>query len=77
VVMAVVTRAMRTIIVKTAGVRTPSLRPAVRMTSSMRPRVFMSMPTALASRQGSLAARAARVAPPNLPAVATTMISAV
>jgi hypothetical protein len=75
--MAVVTRAMMTIIANTAGVMTPRLSPMFRMTSSISPRVFISAPMTLASRQGIPHIRPARADPPNLPAQATSKISPV
>jgi hypothetical protein len=75
VVMTVVTMAINTIMVKRAGEMTPRSRPMLRIMSSMRPRVFINTPRAAASRQPSPVVKAATVLPPNLPSVATPMIS--
>ena len=47
------------------------------MTSSISPRVFIRMPMAELSRQSKPQTRAATAEPPNLPAQATRMTSAV
>ena len=66
--MAVVTSAMITIIVKSAGLITPRSRPTFSTTSSIRPRVFIRIPSCAAKRPGIPIRRAARNVPPNLPA---------
>ena len=69
--MNVVTSAMSTSIVKSAGEITPSSRPMFSTISSVRPRVFISAPrpTTPASVAGD--ARATAIAASHLPAIAT------
>ena len=71
----VVTSAIITIIEKTVGEMTPRSKPMLSTTSSIRPRVFIRMPSALASRQLSPVRRAAIALPPNLPAQAIRMMT--
>ncbi len=73
--MNVVTIAISTIMVKSADEMTPMSSPIFKTTSSISPRVFINIQTAPASRQGMPLRRAPKVAPPNLPATATTMMS--
>ncbi len=73
--MSVVPRAMSTMSAKSAGEITPSCRPTDTNTSSISPRVFMSTPSALASRHPTPVARAARALPTNLPPMATPKTS--
>jgi hypothetical protein len=62
-------------IVKSGGLTTPSSRPTVRKTISVTPRAFIRVPMVRPSRHDSPASRAATVAPPSLPSVATTRTS--
>ena len=62
VVNIVVTIAISTSMVKSRGERTPSSRPMLRTISSTRPRVFIRMPSAELSRQGSPVNRASLAA---------------
>ena len=71
--MSVVTRAMSTIIVNIFGEITPKSRPMLSTMSSIKPRVFMSMPTAAASRVLIPVKRATEKLPPNLPKQATAI----
>jgi hypothetical protein len=75
--MSVVTSAISSMIVNTVGVMTPSSSPTVRMTISVSPLVFISSPSVTDECQVSPTARAASAAPPNLPAMATAITSAV
>jgi hypothetical protein len=50
-------------------------RPTLSTMSSIRPRVFIRIPSAVLSRQPSPVSRAATNDPPNLPSVATRMMS--
>src|SRR5262245_9660714 len=72
----VVASAIKTIIEKSSGVRTPRSRPILSTMSSINPRVFIRMPRPAACRVSIPVRRAATNVPPNLPAVATTMIRA-
>jgi hypothetical protein len=64
-------RVIKTIIVKTVEEETPISTPTFRMTSSINPRVFINTPRAPASRQPIPVSRAAMVAPPGFPIMAT------
>jgi len=75
-VAAVVARANTTIIANSVGLMTPRSRPMFMTISSMSPRVFISVPSAAASRQLKPVSRAATSVPPNLPTVAARMIAA-
>ena len=68
---------MMTIIANSVGEMTPISRPMLSTISSISPRVFMSMPSAADIRQSRPVNRAAAHVPPNLPSVATRMITAV
>ncbi len=77
VVAKVVTSAISTSMVKTCWEMTPRSYPMLSTMSSIRPRVFIKMPTALASRHLRPVRRAATELPPNFPRVATPMMAAV
>ncbi len=77
VVMNVVTNAMRTIMVKSAGDRTPRSSPAFSTTSSTSPRVFIKTPRASESVHVIPVALAVRAAPASLPRTAVAIIAAV
>ena len=74
--IAVVTKAIKTAIVKKFWEMTPMSRPMLTTTISINPRVFIRTPIAAASRQEKRTARALIIAPPNLPTIATMMTSA-
>ena len=73
VVIKVVTSVISTKITNTEGVNIPISYPIVNTTSSINPRVFMSAPMYRLSFQLSPTNRAENIAPPNFPAMATTM----
>ena len=73
--MNVVTSAITTSIVKSAGEIIPRLRPMLRTISSVSPRVFMRAPIAAESRTLKPLYFAASIAPSHLPAIATPMRS--
>ena len=75
VAMNVVIRAMITSITKISGGRTPISYPMFKATSSINPRVFINVPTIRLSFQFSPTAFAAKVQPPSLPVIATSMNS--
>ena len=72
--MNVVIRAIITIMEKSAGEITFRSSPMLRITSSIKPRVFISIPSEVASRQLSPPTRAAMLVPPSFPKTATAII---
>ena len=76
-VASVVANAISTIMANSVGEMTPISRPMLSAISSINPRVFINIPRAEASRQPRPLSRAAATVPPNLPTVATRMITPV
>ena len=75
--MNVVTRAITTSIVNSAGEIIPRLRPMLSTINSVRPRVFINTPIAAESRRLKPVYLEAAIAPANLPTIATAMRSSV
>ena len=72
-VISVVTSAITTSAVNSAGVITPASSARLSTISSVRPRVFIIAPSAAELRHGRFISRAATSVPPNLPTIATAI----